>query len=911
MAHYGVVIGCSRYDDPRIADLKYAHEDAVRFATNLTAVAGVAENAITVLHDGAGSPRHVPTRSNVLRAVTALANTSEPIDTLHFFFSGHGYHSWNDGSDYLLVNDSISEAFDQTSLQFGLLVQLLQNSGARHTVLYLDACRSATAGGKSLDSPMAQVQDLSPPGMVSFCSCAPGDVSYESDELGGGVFTAALLEALSESGQCVTVQDVDDYLHTAIPVLSHRAGKPAQHAHTRVEPLTVRDLEIVEPRIRTAWSAQVRLGVELRPARSRTGPPLGLDDPIVAIDFGTSYSAAAFSDSDGTVQLIKSVDQRVLTPSVVSFTDDLDYRVGSRAVEMEIHQPTSSIRHVKRQLGTGSSVQLGNRYLTPEVVTSLVIRSLKTAAEESLGRPVRRCIASYPANFGIRQTNALLRAFELAGLTVERMVGEPNIATTLLYAERPDIDEATVLIVDLGGGTFDVAVAELGDGVAEIRSVGGNNELGGIDYDEAILGFVRRRLVEQHSGLILPDDVVSELRREAERAKRALTTHEQATLVVHDLETDDGLRDVEVVLTRDDLRTTVRHLDDEIARIVRSVLDDAHVAPTDIDLVLLSGQGAKIVTVAEVLRNAVPGVEVIDRYQELAVVRGLALQVGVLTGTVKDILLLDLTHHAIGFRAQLVDDGSAFHKISNSPDHTETMLTKHETIPCYRKETYVFSGPDDELMLTIVEDAGSKDIEIGVIRFPAPGPEVVLTITIDTDANSSLILSVHDRTNGVYRSFQLNHHHRDPVATVRATTPVLTRPTIKISYDGQTVDNAYPPNDRYSPDETEQNDVRLARSRLAINTRQPATAIRLLYQVMTVGPGDQQEARTLSRHVCNALAASPESHRAPVITDLVRTLVTYWRANRPEPSALHEEISRIQRLGDFPPIRDLEALLNS
>lgn len=917
MVHVGVAIGCSRYDDPRVADLKYAHEDAARFAGTLTSVAGVAHRDMLVLHDGVGSPRLLPTRSNVLRTLASLATFPEPIDTLHFFFSGHGYHSWADGSDYLMVVDSIAEAMEETSLRFELLLRLIKGSGARHTVLYLDACRSSIAGGKSAESTLAHVQDLCPPGMVSFCSCEPGAVSYEADELGGGVFTAALTEGLSEAGRCVTVQDLDAYLRVAVPDLSRRTGKPTQHAHTRVEPLPMRDLEIVEPRTRNSWRLETTFGAELRPRRPQV--PAAADDPLVAMDFGTSYSAIAFTEESGEVRLVKGGDQRVLVPSVVSFTPDLDYRVGTGAIEMESYAVERTVRHVKRQLGTGKLVPVGDRSVTPEAVAALVIGSLKTSAEEVLGVPVRRCIASYPANFGIRQTNALLRAFQLAGIRVDRMVGEPNIATTLLYAARPDLQDATVLVVDLGGGTFDVAVAELDDGVAEIRSVAGINELGGLDYDEAILGHLRRRLVARHSGLLLGEQVVSELRREAERAKRALTTHDQARVVVRDLETDDGLEDVEVIVTRDAVRLAVAYLDEQVTRVVRAALDSVAIEPSDVDVVLLSGQGAKIFTVAEVIRALAPRAEVVDQFQELAVVRGLATYANVLTGRDTGLLLLDVAHRGIGFRARLAADGSAFHKCADAPDHTEVITQRLATIPSVRSETYVFTGPGDHVEISVVETTGDPDddLEIGVVRFTAPGAEVVLELFVDIDANSTIILGVHDRTNSAWRPFQLNQLYRDAHSTTRAAEVDLVRPTMKLAHEGVTTDEHVlrPANtDQHGIRAAllvEQNDIRIAKGALAVRSGRPETAMRLFYQVMVFGINELREAQELTNGVCAALASSPEHHRAPVVADLVKALVAFWRQRPVHHSTVQGHIGTIRRLGDYPQVRDLEALLTT
>lgn len=924
--HVGVVVGCSRYEDARLADLKYAHEDAARFAGTLTSVAGVPPAALTVLRDGAPVP---PTRSAVLRALAALATFPEPVDTLHFFFSGHGYHSTADGSDYLLLADSIPEAMEETSLRFEVVLRMLRGAGARHTLLYLDACRSTLLGGKSAAEPLAaRVENLTPPGMVSFCSCEPGTVSYEADELGGGVFSAALSEALSEVGRCVTVQDLDDYLRTAVPALSRRTGMPVQHAHTRVEPLSVRDLEVVTPAVRNSWRTSVPVGSELR----SPAPPAGLaaGDPLVCFDFGTSYSAVAVADVHGGTHVLPGPDGRAVVPSVVSFTPELDYRVGADAVRAEHHDPARTVRHVKRSLGTGRLVRVGDRSLAPELVASLVIRSLRTTAEQALGHPVRDCLAAYPANFGLRQVAVLRRAFELAGLRVARMVGEPNVAAMLLRTELPADREATALVVDLGGGTFDVAVAELADGVCEIRGVAGDNELGGLDYDEAIAGLVRERLVAGHRGLVLAEPVVAELRREAERAKRALGTREETHLVLGDVGTEDGLQDIGMTLTRDDVRHAVRHLDERVERVITAALRDSDTAPGEVDLVLLAGQGGKFFTVPEAVRRAGVRADPVERHRELAVVRGLVTCANVLTGKERDVLLLDLAHRGIGVRLRRASDGFA-KAPGDGPHHTEVLVRRLTSVPARVTRTFPCRGaPDDDLGFAVVERAktADEDVVVGEVRFPAPGGHVLLEVTVDVDAGGAIVLSAADLTNRVVRYYPLTDPDGDRAAwtvspervnrlvdgwTVhppRALEPAgVTRDVPGAAEDLSSLDP-----DRELAAEPDGDGARLARARLLTAWGRAGEAMMRLYEVMRTFEGyADRDVEQLCRAFAEAVRAMRPEHRGPAVAEFAATLLRalrgrYGYLDRPaKERAAADCVARLKPLGDFPALAGLEA----
>ncbi|MEV6399749.1 Hsp70 family protein [Streptomyces sp. NPDC051907] len=768
-----VTVGCSHYEDEDIADLRFAHLDAIRMREMFTTSMDIPAGAVFTFADGL--PDASPTRINVLHTLSRLArHAADPIDRLFFFFSGHGFHSTADGNDYLITSESITSALEETSLRFELLVRLLRDTGARHIVLLLDACRTPVAGGKSPFATTAKVdvENLCPPGMVSFCSCAPGTSSYESDRLKSGIFSEALYDAFGDDGRCVTVENLDAYLTTHVPRLARQCEKPIQEPYSRVEPAALVELEIVSPRKRNEWRASAGVGEELR-QRSviRVSGARIAENPLFAIDFGTTTSVIAVADDESKVHFVRAGDGKSLVPSVVTFVQDLDYLVGSRAVDLERLAAGRTVRAVKRRLGTDYALSLDGKELSAELLSSLVIRSLRSNAEDVLGRLPREAMIAYPANFSIRQANSLLRAFELAGLKVRRMVGEPNIACVLLHMDRPQWEGLT-LVVDLGGGTLDVAVADVGDGVHEIKSVYGDNHLGGLDFDIALAGLIKERLFAWNGEVTFDADLEARILSEAERAKQLLTVDESAVVWLQDIEVGAQILSPRFTVDRAEFRDVCRELTERFAEVVLTAIGDAYL-DDPIDVVLLSGQGGKIFTVRESLEEILGDVEFVATYQDLAVSQGLALYSSLLSGSkaARDgavPLLLDLSHRGIGVTCTSAADGTSANRMKKSPDAHgvgRVLLERLTTIPTQRSELFSFVGrAGAEVVLPVVERSKTsrEDVEIGRIAFPVKQKEVDVELTIEIDANSAILLRVADLTNRTLRRYQLNQYFRDP-----------------------------------------------------------------------------------------------------------------------------------------------------
>lgn len=775
-----IVVGCSGYEDPDISPLRYAHIDANLVAEVFKEVCGLQDSEVVLLADNADDPRMRPTRTNILRNLTS-SGRAEAGELTFFFFSGHGFQSAQDGAQYLLPVDCVRGALEETSLRFDSVMRHLQDRDPRHVLLFLDACRNNVEGGKAgpnTDVSHVDVAALCPPGMVSFCSCEPGRVSYEAEGLASGIFTAALCEGLSDTGRCRTIYELDAYLAARVPEIAATQGKPLQRPYTRVEPLGVQRLEIVSDRKRNQWRATTPIGAEQRTGQSRSrAMTSSQEEPILGIDFGTSYSAVSWCDGDGNVHLVPGADTGFLVPSLINFLPSLDYLVGAAAQEADYFNPGNTIHHVKRLLGTDTVFEIEGRSIVPELTASLIIRSLWRRAADALGTRGNRCIAAYPANFSLAQRNALERAFEMADLDVMRMIAEPNIAALTIQDLTAGPKDGPYMIIDLGGGTFDVAAVSVDDGVYELMAAGGSSTLGGLDFDDAISRYAQGYLREH---LQLPEGVLSarlgaQVRREAGRVKRELGFQPAAAMILQDIEVDSrGLRDVSIPIDRDLFRDLTRDLNTEIRNTVEQVLrdyrDQRYSSDTDTPAVFLAGQGTKIFTVREQLEALGLTGGYISEYQETAVVNGLGRQAGVLSGRVRNSLLLNIAQDGIGIRCKLYDrpargDKEAYALVSADPRRNSdevALISRYTTIPTVRHDIFTFEGaPGQYLTLEFVEFRVNGVEAIGQVRIPADDTDNDVELKIDIEADGTILATVTSERNMQKRRYQLNNLYRD------------------------------------------------------------------------------------------------------------------------------------------------------
>ncbi|WP_109505512.1 Hsp70 family protein [Nocardioides speluncae] len=763
-----VVVGCSAYEDP-IPSLRFASDDARRIADTLQSTCGLDANAIVVLNEEDAAPRTRPTFTNVLRTLSRARLQGPPpnLDTLFFFFSGHGYHSMSDGHEYLLLGDSVGEDLEHTALSVQTVVARLQEWSPRHLVLLVDACREAVSDSKGRsphEGPGVDVNALLPSGNITFSSCAPGQRSYEHQAVGSGIFTEALCEGLSDLGRCRTLHELNSYLQRRVPELCHLYGKPRQDPVARLEPAEVLALEIVSQAKRNQWRTSLSVGEERRPARVPTSTTPGLQ-PTLALDFGTCNTLAAVLDSKGEMHVVPGPDGRSHVPSVVNFDSDWDYVVGADAIELDRLRPAGTVWYPKRELGSPTQFTIHDKSLTAEFVCSLILRSVRRNAEEFIGAPIEAVVASYPASFSIAQSNALQQAMDLAGLKVMRFLPEPS-ATGYL---GPDTGYEWALIIDLGGGTLDVSVYELGiddDGftLSEIKATQGDGRLGGIDYDEALEELLRRQVRQRLGTAELPPFVRNQVCREAVRAKHVLSTRDSCEVLVADVEAEGGDGDLLLRIDRASFEEITQPLNrrvaDSIFAVVRealaygAVLDEPSSdtlvvqALRGIKHVLLCGQGTRVPSLIKTVGSMTPAT-VISTFQNDAVVQGLAQQVGVLRGHRKDQLLLDVLQQGIGVLVERTDPKAAARMAYNDEANTEvlTIVAKGTTIPTKRTEIIDLLNHEAgrTYRIRVVEIrtpwAGLGTEPIGILEYQS-GSKGELEITCEVDANSTILLTI-------------------------------------------------------------------------------------------------------------------------------------------------------------------------
>ncbi|WP_241562607.1 Hsp70 family protein [Streptomyces hoynatensis] len=466
--------------------------------------------------------------------------------------------------------------------------------------------------------------------------------------------------------------------------------------------------------------------------------PEGARRPV-GIDFGTTNSAVAVMEGGG-VSPVPNAQGAHTTASLVALTAEGDVLVGAAAERQALTHPGHTWHAVKLKLGTDWSITRGAVRLTAEDVAGLVLARLRRDAEDYLGTPVTDVVLAVPAGFRRDQRAALVRAGERAGLNVLRLINEPSAAAMAYGLHR---DDCTVLIFDLGAGALDVSLIALSDGVVEVMAAAGDGRLGGDEWDlrivEHLTGLVRRR-----HGVDLTGDVAAaqRLREAAETAKIELSAARTTTLRLPYLATGpDGPVHLEEELTREEFEAFTRDLLERCRTPVERVLADAGHTLADIDRVVLTGGAARMPAVGDLIRRLTDGREPYRGLIPGPVAGGAALQAGVLTGAVKDVLLLDVAPHSIG--------------IEMHGGVTWKLLLRNETIPTKRSEILTTHTDDQPTVVVHIVEGEREDAArnwtLAVLELalpPAPRGVPLIEVTADCDANDILRITVRDLGTG-------------------------------------------------------------------------------------------------------------------------------------------------------------------
>ncbi|TDF96757.1 molecular chaperone DnaK [Paenibacillus piri] len=462
---------------------------------------------------------------------------------------------------------------------------------------------------------------------------------------------------------------------------------------------------------------------------------------VIGIDLGTTNSCVAVMEG-GEAVVIPNAEGNRTTPSVVGFKKDGERIVGETAKRQAITNPDRTVISIKRHMGTNHKETIEGTEYTPQEISAMILQKLKADAEAYLGATVTQAVITVPAYFNDSQRQATKDAGKIAGLEVLRIVNEPT-ASALAYGMEKS-DDHTILVYDLGGGTFDVSILELGDGIFEVKATSGDNRLGGDDFDQVIIDYLVAEFKKEH-GIDLSKDkaAVQRLKDAAEKAKKELSGVLTTTISLPFITVVDGVpQHMEINLSRAKFEELSSALVERTMGPTRQALSDAGLSPNQIDKVVLVGGSTRIPAVQEAVKKLIGKEPHKGVNPDEVVALGAAVQAGVLTGDVKDVVLLDVTPLSLGIETA----GGVFTK----------MIERNTTIPTTKSQvftTYADNQPSVEIHVLQGERAMSADNKtlgrfmLGDIP-PAPRGIPQIEVTFDIDSNGIVNVNATDKGTG-------------------------------------------------------------------------------------------------------------------------------------------------------------------
>lgn len=487
---------------------------------------------------------------------------------------------------------------------------------------------------------------------------------------------------------------------------------------------------------------------------------------IIGIDLGTTNSAMAVMQA-GKAEIVANSEGQRTTPSVVAVNKNGERLVGQVARRQQVTNSANTIYEVKRLIGrnfndkevqrdiklmgyeiiksgNATKVKMGDKEYSPEEISAMILGKLKADAESFLGEPVTEAVITVPAYFDDSQRQATKDAGKIAGLEVKRIINEPTAAALAYGLDKADKKDEKIAVYDLGGGTFDVSILELGDGVFEVKSTNGDTHLGGADFDRVIINYFADEFKKEH-GLDISNDkaAMQRLRDEAEKAKIELSTTNEVNVNLPFLTADaDGPKHFEHKLTRAKLESLVGELIEKTATPCEKALKDAGLKASDIDAVVLVGGMTRMPAVQEQVKKIFGKDPMKGVNPDEVVAIGAAIQGGVLQGDVKDVLLLDVTPLSLG--------------IETLGGVATKLIERNTTIPTSKSETFS-TAADNQPQVEIHVVQGEREMvgdNKSLGRFvldgipPAPRGVPQIEVTFNIDANGILNVTAKDKGSG-------------------------------------------------------------------------------------------------------------------------------------------------------------------
>ncbi len=469
----------------------------------------------------------------------------------------------------------------------------------------------------------------------------------------------------------------------------------------------------------------------------------------VGIDLGTTNSVVAVLEG-GEPTVIANAEGSRTTPSVVAFAKDGEVLVGEVAKRQAITNPDRTIRSVKRDMGTNWSLDIDGKEYNSQEVSARTLMKLKRDAEAYLGDTVTEAVITVPAYFDDAQRTATQEAGKVAGLEVLRIINEPTAAALAYGLEKGD-EEETILVFDLGGGTFDVSVLEIGDGVFEVKSTSGDTSLGGDDWDERVIQWLVDSFSNDHGVDLSKDNMAMQrLKEAAEKAKIELSASQSTQVNLPFVTaTDAGPLHMDYALTRSKFQELTADLLERCRKPFEQAIKDANLSTSDIEHVILVGGSTRMPAVTELVQTMTGKEPNKSVNPDEVVAVGAAVQAGVLRGEVKDILLLDVTPLSLGIETK----GGVMTK----------MIERNTTIPTRRTEVYT-TAEDNQPSVEIHVLQGEREMsqfnktlgKFQLVDIPAaPRGVPQIEVTFDIDANGIVHVSAKDRATGKEQSITI------------------------------------------------------------------------------------------------------------------------------------------------------------